>query len=150
MTDMYVSSTRSGADDETIQCMAEWGLSLGLCFQLMDDLIDVLSDSTTLGKPAGSDIAQGKRTLMVIHALSQPDSDAKNRLLLSLGKGEQVDDATLQASLEALSELGSIDYAKAKAEAYHRKAHDCLDRLSESPALRALRELTDYQLNRIY
>ncbi len=144
-----IGARLSGADDETIQCMAEWGLSLGLCFQLMDDLIDVLSDSTTLGKPAGSDIAQGKRTLMVIHALSQPDSDAKNRLLLSLGKGEQVDDATLQASLEALSELGSIDYAKAKAEHYHQLAHNCLDRIPDGPGLRALRELTDFQLSRI-
>ena len=39
----------------------------------MDDVIDVLSDSATLGKPAGSDIAQGKRTLMIIHALRQED-----------------------------------------------------------------------------
>ena len=54
------------------------------------------------------------------------------------------------AEQELANKDTSIDYAKAKAEAYHRKAHDCLDRLSESPALRALRELTDYQLNRIY
>ena len=144
-----IGARLSGADDETIQCMAEWGLSLGLCFQLMDDLIDVLSDSTTLGKPAGSDIAQGKRTLMVIHALSQPESDAKNRLLLSLGKGESVDDVTLQSSLDALSELGSINYAKTKAEHYHRLAHNCLDRIPDGPGLRALRELTDFQLSRI-
>ena len=57
----------SGADEETVNLMADWGKALGLCFQLMDDVIDVLSDSATLGKPAGSDIAQGKRTLMVIH-----------------------------------------------------------------------------------
>ncbi|MGB1234013.1 MAG: polyprenyl synthetase family protein, partial [Poseidonia sp.] len=71
----------SGADDEVIQLMADWGKALGLCFQLMDDVIDVLSDSETLGKPAGSDIAQGKRTLMIIHALRQPDGPVKQRLL---------------------------------------------------------------------
>ena len=49
---------RSGR--EIIQLMADWGKALGLCFQLMDDVIDVLSDSETLGKPAGSDIAQGR------------------------------------------------------------------------------------------
>ena len=86
---------------------------------------------------------------MVIHALSQPDSDAKTRLLLSLGQGENVDDATLQSSLDALSELGSIDYAKAKAEHYHQMAHNCLDRIPDGPGLRALRELTDFQLSRI-
>ena len=75
LTCAEVGARMSGADDETIQCMADWGLAVGLCFQLMDDLIDVLSDSDTLGKPAGSDLAQGKRTLMVIHALSSHSID---------------------------------------------------------------------------
>ena len=70
---------------------ARLGIALGLCFQLMDDLIDVLSDSDTLGKPSGSDVAQGKRTLMVIHALKQPPSQSKDDLLAVLGKGEQCD-----------------------------------------------------------
>ena len=80
LTCAEVGARMSGADAETIQCMADWGLAVGLCFQLMDDLIDVLSDSDTLGKPAGSDLAQGKRTLMVIHALSQPDSPELDNL----------------------------------------------------------------------
>ncbi|MDA1168153.1 MAG: polyprenyl synthetase family protein [archaeon] len=144
-----IGARLSGAEQDIIDCMSEWGLALGLCFQLMDDLIDVLSDSETLGKPAGSDIAQGKRTLMVIHALSQPDSEAKQRLMLSLGKGEDVDESTLQISLKALNELGSIEYAKSKAEHYHQCAHACLDRIPDSPGMRALRELTDFQLSRI-
>ena len=88
LTCAEIGSRMSGADDETIQCMADWGLAVGLCFQLMDDLIDVLSDSDTLGKPAGSDLAQGKRTLMVIHALTQEDSQSQRDLLAVLGKGE--------------------------------------------------------------
>ena len=150
LTCAEVGSHLAGADEEIIQCMHDWGLALGLCFQLMDDLIDVLSDSDTLGKPSGSDVAQGKRTLMVIHALKQPSSQSKDDLLAVLGKGDNVTAEQVARGHQALHDLGSIDYAKAKAEAYHRKAHDCLDRLSESPALRALRELTDYQLNRIY
>ena len=139
----------SGAGEETVQLMADWGKALGLCFQLMDDVIDVLSDSATLGKPAGSDIAQGKRTLMVIHALRQPDSPTKQRLMAVLGKGDAVDAAGLADSLVALNELGSVAYAKEKAEAYHQEAHDCLDKLPASTALRALRELTDFQLARL-
>ena len=139
----------SGADEETVKLMADWGKALGLCFQLMDDVIDVLSDSATLGKPAGSDIAQGKRTLMVIHALRQPDSPTKQRLMAVLGKGDAVDAAGLADGLLALNELGSVAYAKEKAEAYHQEAHDCLDKLPASTALRALRELTDFQLARL-
>ena len=139
----------AGADDEVIECLADWGLSVGLCFQLMDDLIDVLSDSETLGKPTGSDVAQGKQTLMVIHALEQPDSVAKTRLLNVLGKCEEATEAMIQDGVAALQELGSIDYAREKANEYHQHAHACLDRLPDGPAMIALRELTDLQLKRL-
>jgi geranylgeranyl diphosphate synthase type I len=150
LTCAEVGSHLAGADSDTIQCMHDWGLALGLCFQLMDDLIDVLSDSDTLGKPSGSDVAQGKRTLMVIHALNQPSSQSKDDLLAVLGKGEAVNSEQIARAHKALEDLGSIDYARARAESYHRNAHDCLDRLPDGPAMRALRELTDYQLKRIY
>ena len=150
LTCAEIGARISGADEEVIALMAQWGLAVGLCFQLMDDLIDVLSDSDTLGKPAGSDVAQGKRTLMIIHALAQPDQPAKERLLAALGQGENVDAATLETALQALDELGSIGYARSRAEAFHQEAHACLDRLPETPALRALRELTDFQLARLH
>ena len=139
----------AGADDEVIECLAEWGKSVGLCFQLMDDLIDVLSDSATLGKPTGSDVAQGKQTLMVIHALSQPDSEVKSRLLSVLGKCEDATELMVQDGIAALDELGSIDYARERANEYHQHAHACLDRLPDGPAMLALRELTDLQLKRL-
>lgn len=145
-----IGASISGADDETVQLMAEWGKALGLCFQLMDDVIDVLSDSATLGKPAGSDIAQGKRTLMIIHAMQQPDGPVKERLMAVLGKGDEVSEAALADGLAALAELGSVDYAREKAEAFHAQAHACLDRLQENPAMKALRELTDFQLARLH
>ena len=150
LTCAEVGSHLAGADSDTIECMHDWGLALGLCFQLMDDLIDVLSDSDTLGKPSGSDVAQGKRTLMVIHALNQPPSQSKDDLLAVLGKGDTVNSEQVARAHKALEDLGSIDYARSRAESYHRNAHDCLDRLPDGPAMRALRELTDYQLKRIY
>ena len=139
----------AGADEDVVECMAEWGRSVGLCFQLMDDLIDVLSDSATLGKPTGSDVAQGKQTLMVIHALSQPESDVKTRLTSVLGKCEDASPEMIQDGIAALHELGSIEYARTKANEYHQHAHSCLDRLPDGPAMIALRELTDLQLKRL-
>lgn len=149
LTCAEIGAYLSGADEETVECMHDWGLAVGLCFQLMDDLIDALSDSATLGKPAGSDIAQGKRTLMVIHALRQPESETKAILLSVLGKGDDATEKEIADGLKALGDLGSIQYARDRAEAYHAKAHDCLNQLPEGPALRALRELTDFQLQRI-
>ena len=149
LTCAEVGAHMAGADEETIECMHDWGLAVGMCFQLMDDLIDVVSDSETLGKPTGSDVVQGKRTLMVIHALSQDDCKAKENLLSVLGIGESASDEQIALGRDSLEELGSIAYAREKAEEYHATAHLCLDRLVDGPALQALRELTDYQLNRL-
>ena len=115
----------------------------------MDDLIDVLSDSATLGKPTGSDVAQGKQTLMVIHALAQPESEPKSRLMSVLGTCEEANEEMIQDGIKALEELGSIEYARAKANEYHQRAHACLDRIPDGPAMLALRELTDLQLKRL-
>ena len=136
----------ASADDEAVKNMAEWGLNLGLCFQLMDDLIDITGDTRTLGKPAGSDIVQGKRTLIAIHALG---CDFELPMFSKVfGTGECSDDDLAQAVVE-LHACGSIDYAKERAMHPHSLAHKCLDELVDSPAVSVLRELTDFQLIRI-
>ena len=136
----------AGADDEAVENMANWGLNLGLCFQLMDDLIDITGDTQTLGKPAGSDVVQGKRTLIAIHAL-ECDSDLP-KFSKVFGTGECSDEDLAQA-VEELYSCGSIDYAKGRAMHHHSLAHKCLDELVDSPAVSVLRELTDFQLIRI-
>ena len=132
----------SGASKEIIDNMAEWGENLGLCFQLMDDLIDATGDSETLGKPACSDVIEGKQTLIAIHALQQ-DANALVNFNSVFGSG---DDTTSRELLDKivieLTNTGSIDYARGK-------AHSCLDNLPNSPSLDILRKLTDWQLLRI-
>ncbi len=136
----------AGANDEEVANMAQWGLNLGLCFQLMDDLIDITGDTETLGKPAGSDVVQGKRTLIAIHAL-QSDSDLTNFNRV-FGSG-QCSEESLSRAVSELESSGSVEYAKKRAMYHHSLAHECLDRLEDSPALSVLRELTDFQLIRI-
>ena len=136
----------AGADSKTVEEMADWGLKLGLCFQLMDDLIDITGDTETLGKPAGSDVVQGKRTLIAIHALdSGNDLPTFSKVY---GQGE-CSDEDLERAVEELRNNGSIDYAMDRAMRYHSEAHKILDGLVPSPALEVLRQLTDMQLTRI-
>ena len=136
----------AGADSKTVENMADWGLKLGLCFQLMDDLIDITGDTETLGKPAGSDVVQGKKTLIAIHALdSGNDLPAFSKVY---GKGECTDE-DLAKAVEELRKNGSIDYAMDRAMRYHSEAHSILDGLESSHALEVLRQLTDMQLTRI-
>lgn len=148
---MFETCARTGAilanaDSETVSNMAEWGLNLGLCFQLMDDLIDITGDTETLGKPAGSDLIQGKRTLIAIHAL-----DHGGRLPFFekvYGSGGCGDDELARA-VEELKKSGSIEYAKSRAMEHHSLAHQCLDKLGENESVDVLRELTNFQLIRI-
>lgn len=136
----------AGADSKTVEEMADWGLKLGLCFQLMDDLIDITGDTETLGKPAGSDVVQGKKTLIAIHALdSGNDLPTFSKVY---GQGECLDE-DLERAVEELRNNGSIDYAMDRAMRYHSEAHKILDGLVPSPALEVLRQLTDMQLTRI-
>jgi len=136
----------AGADDEAVNNMAKWGLNLGLCFQMMDDLIDITGDTQTLGKPAGSDIVQGKRTLIAIHAL---ECDAELPMFTKVFGAGECSDEDLTKAVGELHSSGSIDYAKERAMHHHSLAHSCLDKLENSPALSILRELTDFQLIRI-
>jgi geranylgeranyl diphosphate synthase type I len=148
---MFETCARTGAilanaDEETVENMAEWGLNLGLCFQLMDDLIDITGDTETLGKPAGSDIVQGKMTLIAIHAKrTGGDLPHFERVF---GSGDPDGESLSKAVLE-LEDSGSIEYARSMAMHHHSLAHDCLDNLPSTQAVEILRELTDFQLIRI-
>jgi geranylgeranyl diphosphate synthase type I len=115
----------------------------------MDDLIDATGDSETLGKPACSDVIEGKRTLIAIHALGlDPENLPIFHAVFGSGN-EETPRETLDGVLRELQTAGSIDYAKTRAMGYHQQAHTCLDKLPDSPALSILRQLTDWQLIRI-
>ena len=139
----------SGASKETVDIMAEWGENVGLCFQLMDDLIDATGDSETLGKPACSDIIEGKQTLIAIHALQQ-NPDGLSNFAEVFGSGiEETDREVLDTVVSELRDSGSIQYAYDKAMSFHAAAHDCLKLLPDTPGMQVLRDLTDFQMVRI-
>ena len=136
------------SSQEIIDICSRWGREMGMCFQLMDDLIDVLSDGETLGKPKGSDIAQGKRTLMVLHTLEQGGEDAET-LTSILGNGDAASQDDIDTAISILKRCGSIDHAREMAATHHQAAHAALDELPFWVELTALRELTDWQVKRI-
>ena len=150
---MFKTAAELGAlltdsSQDIIDICSRWGREMGMCFQLMDDLIDVLSDGETLGKPRGSDIAQGKRTLMVLHALEQGGDDAKT-LNSILGNGESATQEDIDTAIAILKRCGSIEHAREMAASHHQAAHAALDELPFWMELTVLRELTDWQVRRI-
>ena len=138
----------SGASGDIVETCREWGLEVGLCFQLMDDLIDVTGDTETLGKPACSDIIDGKRTLIAIHALERLDSESLFRRHFGRRDGS-VSRSTCDGIVRELEATGSIEHARRRAMSHHSNAHRLLDSMSTAGDLAVLRDLTDWQLRRI-
>lgn len=127
----------SGADAQSIEYLYEFGLNFGMAFQIIDDLVDILSAETRTGKTAGTDRLTGTLTLPFIHALGILDSKAKNELL------NEFDDrrADINRVISILHASKSIDFAKASAQRYRQKAVAALDNFNSHPAAQAMKDL---------
>ncbi len=114
---------------------ALYGRNLGLSFQIIDDILDIVSDEETLGKPALNDFVEGKCTLPYIHLFHLLDAEEKERLESYHGKRLSAEDAGWIKM--KMKEHGSIEYAYA----YARKLSDeALDAIGSDEALRSIIE----------
>jgi len=133
-----------------VESMAEYGKLFGLMFQIKDDLLNILTDQTELGKQKiGSDILNGKRTLMIVHALSNVTDKTKKKMMSIIGN-ENSTQKDIMEIIDIFREIGSINYAQNKLIELRRKAKLCLDVLKESESKEILMALTDYSITRNY
>lgn len=147
---LIAAATRSGAiigggTPDQVEVLTEYGRLIGLAFQIQDDYLDVISDEENLGKPVGSDITEGKMTLMVVHALSNASDDDKNEIVSILEADEDTD---VDRAIELFGKYGSINYAHDIALDNVDQAKKLLETLDESEAKVALAMLADYVLQR--
>jgi octaprenyl-diphosphate synthase len=128
------------AQEEHIAALREYGLCLGIGFQIRDDTLDWVGSRDELGKPVVSDIAQGKMSLATILAMRESE---QARELFS----EPHMPATKQIQT-VLHETGAIAYAMAQAREYARRAKAALSSLPETAAKEELFGLVDYAIAR--
>ncbi len=137
-----------GADEEVVSAMYEYGRAIGLAFQIQDDYLDVISDEADLGKPVGSDIVEGKMTLMVVKALAEANDDDK-QVLLDILADPQSPQEDVDKAIEIFNKYGSIQYAHDVAQSNVNKAKEILEILDDSPSKDALVMLADFVIERI-
>ncbi len=140
---MKMGATLSGANNEMARALWDFGRMTGVGFQIYDDVIDLITSEEILGKAQGGDIIEGKRTLIVIHALS------KGVTVEALGKSNATR-SEVSAALTTLRDSGSIDYAKNKAEGFIDEGKAALKVLPDSEAKNILIGLADYMIARKY
>lgn len=135
------------ASKEQEKALADFGRDLGLAFQIHDDVLDLTADEQKLGKPVGSDIVEGKRSLVVIKALEELRGEKKEKLLLILDKAEN-SEAEVRAAVDLMDECGAIDYCRKKAASLSERAKESLSILPKSQAKDSLLELADFVVAR--
>jgi geranylgeranyl diphosphate synthase type I len=118
-----------------------------IAFQLQDDILGILADEKKLGKPVGSDVREGKRTIIVHHALSEASRSEKN-LILKILNDPKASTGQVKQVTKLFQELGSISYTAEMAQKYVRKAVAALDALPESTYKKLLMGWADYMINR--
>lgn len=126
--------------------LREYGLNLGIAFQLVDDVLDLTSDEAKLGKPVGSDLREGKMTLPLIHLLRETDRASEPvRAIVDDGK---VTPERWKLLSFLLAEHKAVDYAAARAEEYAERACHQLHAFGESPERDALIALARFVVSR--
>jgi len=135
-----------GSKDE-ISALTDYGLYLGLSFQIWDDYLDMSSDEETLGKDIGNDIRNGKKTLIAVYSLQNAKDEDKRVLDKVFGNCNASDDDVKRVFL-LFKKMGSIDYAKNTAIEYSKKAKNALAVLKDSEAKELLCDLADYSIQR--
>jgi geranylgeranyl diphosphate synthase type I len=130
--------------------MKEYAMLLGVGFQIWDDVLGLTADEKKLGKPVGSDIRNGKRTLIAVHALEKLGTKGRqdNAAALKAFGNEKATDEEVEACIELFRSTGSIDHAQGMALEYADKAKKKLESLPQSDDRQFLSEMVDFSVGR--
>jgi octaprenyl-diphosphate synthase len=150
--DLFAACTRIGAllggvDGERERALASYGLNLGICFQMVDDLLDFTAKESTLGKPVATDLREGKLTLPMIFLLRRAAPQVAERVAAVLAD-RGFSRVSHDEIVRLVREHGAFDEARALAERYAEAARADLSPFERSVYREALEVLPDFILAR--
>jgi heptaprenyl diphosphate synthase component 2 len=134
----------SGASNEEIEQLTDYGMNLGIAFQIIDDVLDYTEDQATIGKPAGNDLRQGMVTLPLIYALQGQPQNGYYQRVHSLLNGSAHSDEDISAVVDWVTGGKSVERSLADAQMYAEKARAALHHFPPSPDRTVLDELIDF------
>jgi heptaprenyl diphosphate synthase len=137
-TSCRIGALTAGLDRDAVDAFTRYGERLGMVFQIVDDILDVVATDEELGKPAGNDLVEGVYTLPVLRALASAESATQLRALL---RRHIAPDEVAEARRLVRSN-GAVPAALDVARGYAREACDALSKLGDGPEVDALAALT--------
>lgn len=148
-TSTKVGAIVGGGKAAQVRLLGRYAYYSGLAFQVIDDYLGITADEKILGKPVGSDIREGKRTLILIHALNHA-TETERKQMYSVLDHEDATPTEIEEVSQIIHSLGSLDYAYKKAEQLVVKAKRQLSPFPPSQTKETLLNLADYILSRKY
>lgn len=146
---MEMGAIIAGADEKTLHALGKFGATIGIVFQIQDDVLAIYESNVAKTKGGvGDDISEGKITLMVIHVLEAGASEDKKRLIEILSMHTK-DKALIDEAISIITKYGSKEYVTELGEKILKQAWDEADKLiPESGAKAILRDLTAFMISR--
>jgi octaprenyl-diphosphate synthase len=142
-----IGAILGGASPEREKALTDFGLNLGIAFQLMDDVLDYVSAPEELGKTIGKDLSEGKITLPLIHTLRRCSPEDKN-FLVQVIRDPKGKEEGLKYILELVRKSGGIEYTIRQAESFAGKATAALEECPARLEKDALLTLAQYTIQR--
>ena len=149
---LFEAATQLGAvitkqTDAVESAMAKYGLHLGTAFQLVDDILDYTADAEAMGKNVGDDLAEGKPTLPLIHAINKSSGDEKKILEDAITNASR---DNLTTVLTIIEKTGALTYTSEVAKKQAMLAQEALSVLPDSAYKEALFNLAAFSIERAY
>jgi octaprenyl-diphosphate synthase len=136
----YLGGFLGGAGEIEVRMLSDFGLNLGIAFQITDDLLDIIGDEVKTGKTLGSDVDKNKLTLAVIHLLGVMDEKGRIAVINSL--------CNKAGMVKMLRSSGSLEYAYGRAQEFAEQAIATIEGFNQSECKNALIELTRFAAQR--
>ncbi len=142
-----IAAILAGRDEKEQLAMAEYGRHLGTAFQLVDDVLDYSASTEALGKEVGDDLAEGKPTLPLIHAMRNGSKEQSDLIRLAITQGglDKLDEV-----LAAIESTGALAYTSKLAVKSAETAKKALAAIPEGPYRDALAGLADFSVARAF
>ncbi|KAA8730786.1 polyprenyl synthetase family protein [Corynebacterium tuscaniense] len=143
----HLGAVHSGADQPTIAALTKLGEAVGMVFQIVDDIIDIFSDTDQSGKTPGTDLREGVFTLPALYAMQ--DQGPAGEELRALLTGPLIRDADVTRALTLISQTDGRERALDCVRDYLAVVDECLDQLPNIPANAAMRHIARYTVDRV-
>ncbi len=145
----YVGGCAADASERDLQALESFGDAFGIAFQIKDDILGLTAELNKLGKPVGSDLQKGKKTLIILKALEEL-SPAKRKEIFELMRSQNAKSEEIQSATELLLETGAKGYAESRMKEYAEKAIAALDTLPKSRSRGLLEACTRFAIERSF